>query len=352
MRILHIIAGAKPEGAGQSALDAVLALAEAGLEQHVVTREGQDSAAALKAAGVAVKRAGFDKKWRDPTKVAIRDAAQKFRPDIVQYWTGRAAMFAPKALRARGVGWHGGFHKLARFKNCDWHIAASRHIAERVIKEGAPGERVDVVAPFAETPAAAPADRAAMATPDSAHVVLAFARPNSKKGMDTLVAAIARMPGVYLWVAGDSALEPELRKLAEEAEITDRARFANPRFDRAALLAACDAVAAPARLESSSHVAAEAWLAGRPLVASDGAAADIGAADGVDVLLAPRDDPKVMSERLARVLEDAELARRLIENGARAYEAHYSRTAFLRGSMALYERVRQNTAATTRKSAA
>jgi glycosyltransferase involved in cell wall biosynthesis len=343
MRILHVIAGAKQDGADQLTLDAVTALAAAGLEQCVVTRAGDRAGAvALAQARVPFKFAAFDKNWIEPTKAAIRVVGEKFRPDIVHYWMGRAAMFAPKALRARNVGWHGGFHKLARFKHCDWHMAASQSIAARIIKEGAPAERVDVVAPFADSVSAAPADRAALQTPDGAHVVLAFARPHRKKGFDTLIEAVARMPGVYLWIVNEGESEQSLRDLAKQAGIAERTRLLGRRIERAALLAACDAVALPARLEPFGQAAAEVWAAGRPLVATEASGPAAGATDEVDVLLAPRDDSKALRERLGRVLEDAELARRLIENGVRAYEANYTRTAFVRASMAFYERVRQS----------
>jgi len=43
MRVLHVIAGAKEGGAESIMLDAALALAEAGVLQHVVTRDHNEA---------------------------------------------------------------------------------------------------------------------------------------------------------------------------------------------------------------------------------------------------------------------------------------------------------------------
>src|SRR5512147_2386119 len=66
MRVLHVIAGAKGGGAESIMLDAVAALAEAGVSQHVITRGGKARLAALEAAGVSYEIAHFDKDSREP----------------------------------------------------------------------------------------------------------------------------------------------------------------------------------------------------------------------------------------------------------------------------------------------
>jgi len=84
MRILHVIAGAKEGGAESIMLDAALALAEAGVEQHVVTRDHNESRLTeLTAAGVPVTIASFDKVWREPTKTALKQTVEKFQPNVL-----------------------------------------------------------------------------------------------------------------------------------------------------------------------------------------------------------------------------------------------------------------------------
>src|SRR5262249_13767254 len=112
MRILHVIAGAKEGGAESIMVDSVQALAEAGVDQFVVTR-GHNLArlASFSDAGVPFTIASFDKVWRDPTKDAIRSAANEFKPDVIHYWMGRAGTFALRSYRARNLAWYGGYYK-------------------------------------------------------------------------------------------------------------------------------------------------------------------------------------------------------------------------------------------------
>ncbi len=353
MRVLHVIAGAKEGGSETLMLDAVRALGDAGVDQHVIAREDFTTAAdALANTGIPVKFAAFDKTWREPTKALIRATSAKFRADVVQYWLGRSALFAPKHLRRMSVGCHGGFHKLARFKNCDWHMAASPLIAERIITEGAPEDRVVVIPPTIDAPSTNCADRASLTTPNDAHVLLALSRQHRKKSLQRLILALKRLPGVYLWALGEGAADPDTRELVDKLGLGDRVRLLTATNNRAALIAACDAVVLPARVEHFGKIAAEAWAARKPLLVSEPAGAAIGARDDIDALFLADENGELLVERLRQVIEDGELVRRLVDNGARAYETRYAKPAFIRASMAFYERVRAKQREFANKSAA
>ena len=61
MRIMHVMAGAPEGGAENIMLESVLALAEAGLEQHVVTRpDNQFRVQKFREAGIGVDTASFN----------------------------------------------------------------------------------------------------------------------------------------------------------------------------------------------------------------------------------------------------------------------------------------------------
>jgi glycosyltransferase involved in cell wall biosynthesis len=57
------------------------------------------------------------------------------------------------------------------------------------------------------------------------------------------------------------------------------------------------------------------------------------------------DDVRALRDAIRRVLEDAETAHRLVENGRRAYESGYTRQAFVRSAMALYDKIKVAAAA-------
>jgi len=340
MRVLHVIAGAKDGGAESIMLDAALALAEAGVAQHVVTR-GHNGArlSALAQAGVPVTLADFSPLLRAPTAMAIHSAIDNFKPDVLHFWMGRAGTFAPAKWRARSVGWYGGYYKLSRFRHCAWHAGMTQDIVDHIVREGAPADRVVMLSSYANLEIAPPTPRASLNTPEDAPALLTLARLHPKKGIDTLLEALAGLPGVHAWIAGSGPIEGELRAQAERLAVADRAHFLGWREDRASLFAACDVVAFPSRYEPFGNVTIEAWAARRPLVVADAAGPAATVTNEVDALLIPKDDPEALRRALARVIEDGDLAQRLVENGARTYEARFTKEAFVRASMALYERM-------------
>jgi len=353
MRILHVIAGAKEGGAENHMLENVLALAEAGVEQFVVTRgHNEGRLARFAKAGVPFTITSFDKVWRDPTNAAIREAGEKFDPDVIHYWMSRAGTYAPKPWRARNLGWYGGYYPVGRFKTCEWHAAVTADIVRSIVEEGVPKDRAQVLHNYAHLEPGQRVNRAEFDTPEEAPMVLALARLHWKKGLDTLLNAMVGMPGVYCWIAGDGPLEADLKALCEQLGLNDRVRFLGWRSDRAALLAACDVVAFPSRYEPFGNVTIEAWAADKPLVVADAAGPAATVTNEVDALLVPKDNVDALRAALLRVLDDADLAKRLVENGARAYEANFTKPAFVRSAMALYERIRTHAKDAKRATAA
>ena len=343
MRVLHVMAGADAGGAETMMLDGVLALAEAGVAQHVVTRGAPDRIAAMRAAGVPVDEARFDKIFRLPTTLKIESAIARFKPDVLHYWMGRAGMFAPAAQRDRSLGWYGGYYKLSRFRNCAWQAGVTSNIARHIVEQGAPVDHVNTLHTFAAIEDAAPVSRASLDTPEDAPVVLALARLHWKKGIDTLLDALADLPGVYGWIAGSGPLEAELKARAKKLGLNGRVRWLGWRNDRAALLGACDVVAFPSRYEPFGTVTVEAWAASRPLVVADAAGPKATVKDEIDALLVSKDDVAALRVALGRVLEDADLRGTLVANGRRAYEAGFTKQAFVRAAMALYETIKTAT---------
>jgi glycosyltransferase involved in cell wall biosynthesis len=147
------------------------------------------------------------------------------------------------------------------------------------------------------------------------------------RGQDVLVRALPalreRFPALRAVVVGDPhprgpdrEYHQELRDLARGLGVLDALVFTGHVELLGDVYAAADVVVNPTRREAFGRVAAEALLAGRPVVATGVEAVPEVLRDGVDALLVAPGSPVELAAATARVLEDEQLAARLVANGA------------------------------------
>lgn len=341
MRILHVMAGASEGGAENIMLESVLALQELdGVAQCVVTRtNNQFRLESFQAAGITTHTASFDRVMKFRTKSVLSKAINEFKPDVIEYWMGRAGEFAPAKYRDISIGWYGGYYKLKRFTNCRWHVGLTKDLIRHIGEQGVAKNHIGLIHTMADFEGAAPVDRATLDTPEDAPVALALARLHIKKGLDTLLDATAKVPGLYVWIAGDGPIEDELKAQCTALGLDNRVRFLGWRNDRGALLAACDFVAFPSRYEPFGTVTVDAWAAGRALVAADADGPAAYVKDGINGLLIPKDNVDALIVAMDRVINEAGLSDTLVAGGTATYNASFTKQAFQRDSLAFYEKI-------------
>ncbi len=166
--------------------------------------------------------------------------------------------------------------------------------------------------------------RASLRTSPDATVILALGRLHPNKAFDVLIRALADVPGVMLWLAGDGPREEDLKALARDLAIADRVRFLGWRNDTADPIAAADILICPSRHEPLGNVVIEGWAQAKPVVAaaSDGPRHLI--TDGETGLLCPVDAPTPLAEALRAVVADTALAARLGAGGEAAFRARFT----------------------------
>jgi glycosyltransferase involved in cell wall biosynthesis len=92
------------------------------------------------------------------------------------------------------------------------------------------------------------------------------------KGLDLVLGALARVPGIHLTLQGpDWGDRPSLEGRAESLGVRDRVRFLDADYDRTAgeLIASHDAFCLPSRFEGFGIAALEAMIAARPVLITD-----------------------------------------------------------------------------------
>jgi glycosyltransferase involved in cell wall biosynthesis len=235
----------------------------------------------------------------------------------------------------------GGYYKRSHFRRSDYFVTITPDIRRYLIGEGVDPDRVRHINNFAETEdAGAPADRAALGTPDDAALLLALGRLHRAKALDTLLDAVAQVPDVYLWIAGEGPDRAALEAQARSLGIDNRVRFLGWREDRAALLSAADICVFPSRYEPFGTVFVQAWAQRTALVttASDGPRQYV--RDGVDGLMVPVDDTAALAAALRRMAGDPTLRVALAAAGHARYEAEFTREATVAAYRAFYREIR------------
>jgi len=325
MRILHVIAGAEIGGAETFAVDAITALAERGVAQHVICRPFPLQLKRYADAGVSTTTMGFSA-WDHVLHAGIvAREAKRFGADLVHAWMSRAGSFIPHRLPCPAIGWFGDYYKLKYFRNCDAFFGVTPDISASIIQRGMPAARVFTTNTFGTMPDTAPVSRASLDTPQNATIALVLSRMHRVKGIDTMLEATARVPGLFVWLAGDGPELETYRALATSLGLNDRVRFLGWRNDRKSLLEAANICVLPSRYEPFGTVIVEAWAAGRPLVATSADGARQYVRHDQDGLLSPIEDVPALAANLARLLAEPDLGPRLKAAGSARFAADFTR---------------------------
>lgn len=339
MRVLHIMAGAEVGGAEIAFLDLLRALHKRGVTQQAIIRTHEQRAGYLTTHGIPTYQAPF-RKWFDwKTPRLIRQTVHAFQPDIVQTWMSRASTLTPN-LDAVQVGWLGGYYNAKYYQRADYVVAVAPGILDDFRRQGWPADRMEVMRTFATViDNTQPVDRMLYNTPEGAPLILGLGRLHYEKGFDVLLKALPKVPGAYVWLAGDGPERADLHQLAHDLGVQERVHFLGWRTDREALLKAADICVIPSRLEGFGTVMIEAWANRVPLIASASAGPREHIVHGDNGLLVPVDDVDTLSMALDMLIADQSLAAHLVARGWEDYQDHFTEEAVTQKYIEFYHRI-------------
>ncbi len=218
-------------------------------------------------------------------------------------------------------------------RQADGIWAISRHTAEAVERvQGVNRTRIAV-----QTPALDPAffcadvEPVELPVPAGGMVLLTVGRilaSEPGKGVDTVIRTLPSLleafPNVYYIVVGDGDGRPALERLAATCGVSEHVVFVGSRSESIrGYYEAADIFVMPSRQEGFGIVYLEAMAAGKPIVAADrGGAKDV-VADGETGFLVSYGDVEGLKGRLATLLADDLLRRRMGEAGRKTVAERY-----------------------------
>jgi glycosyltransferase involved in cell wall biosynthesis len=254
--------------------------------------------------------------------IAYRDGSRCYRctagnmhPGVMLHCRGSVAEAA-----VYGFGLHRQLPRL--LEHADALVAVSESTASRLVEQGLPADRIEVLPNFVRPRAQPPADTGEFA--------LASGRLVEEKGFDTAIAA-ARAARVPLTIAGAGPDESRLRALADEtvtfAGLLPPAELGELRHRAAVVLA-------PSRWdEPCPYSVLDAMSDGVPVLASDRG----GLPELVDTQsVIPADDLGAWTQALGAMWEDPDLRRARGEQGLARVRERFSEDRYLARLLSIY----------------
>ncbi|WP_328523106.1 glycosyltransferase [Kribbella sp. NBC_00359] len=189
--------------------------------------------------------------------------------------------------------------------------------------------------------------------------ILSLGRLVERKGVDTVVQAVSRVPDAELVVAGGPIHafddDPEVRRLRAEATrlgVADRVHLvgAVARRDVAALIRSADLVVCTPWYEPFGIVPLEAMACGKPVVASAVGGLLDTVVDGVTGIHVPPRDPGRLAAVLNDLLHNSPLCKELGRAGLERVERKYTWAKVAADTEDVYERIKTPVTTTGRSS--
>lgn len=338
MKVMHYHLG-KDGGAERFFVHLVNALARRGVEQTAVIRPNRlwrqniDSVCNI-----------IESNFRNVSPdrlllpLKVMRMAKEQKPDALMSWATRPSRLMPNYKGCIKLSRLGDYPtKLDYFKNTDILVCNTPGIAEHVKAIGWT-RGVEVVSNFTDTQRMPPISRASLDTPDNATVVMSMGRFVKRKGFHTLIDAVEKLPGVYLWIAGDGEEREDLEKQIDARNMRERVRLLGWQHDTRPFVAACDVFVMPSSHEPLGNVILEAWAQNRPVVSSRSEGPQWFMRDGDNGLMVDIGDVDGFSSAIRQVIDDAALRDRLSLQGYETLMSQFSEEAVANAYIELFKR--------------
>ncbi|MET3855462.1 glycosyltransferase [Rhizobium sp. OAE497] len=268
----------------------------------------------------------------------VRYLAEREKPDALFSWATRASRLMPNYKGCIKISRLGDYPtNLSYFKNTDVLVCNTPGIGEHVRNIGWT-RGVEVISNFTTTDRVAPVDRATLDTPEGVPVVMSMGRFVPRKQFALLTAAVAKLPGVYLWLAGDGEEMENVRKVAADLGVSDRVRFLGWQKDTRPFVAASDIFVMPSSHEPLGNVILEAWAQHKPVVSSRSEGPLWFMRDGENGLLVDIGDTDGFSRAIERLINDNVLSEKVAAGGNKTLMQQFSEEAVCNAYIELFKR--------------
>jgi glycosyltransferase involved in cell wall biosynthesis len=286
---------------------------------------------------------------------------KQLRPDVVHAHDPHGVAMAglalsmstqpsqPPLVASRRVDFHLKGSSLSRWKyrQVDCFICASEAIRQILLADGVPDERTVTVHEGIDLERVASAPPARLHEelwlPHQAPIVGNVAALVPHKGQRHLIEAavlvVRQVPDARFVIAGEGELRPALERQIREHRLEKHVLLAGFRPDVLSVHKAFDIFVLSSVTEGLGTSLLDAMACARPIVATTAGGIPEVVADGETGLLVPPRDHHALADAIVRLLNDADLRRRLGEAGLARVRERFSADRMVRDTLRVYERV-------------
>jgi glycosyltransferase involved in cell wall biosynthesis len=163
---------------------------------------------------------------------------------------------------------------------------------------------------------------------DGTRILLSVGRLSAEKGHADLIRAFRAFrqqnpkPSVRLILVGEGPERPHLMSLRKRFNLDEEVTLVGHQDDIGPYYAIADLFVLPSHSEGSPNVLLEAMSAGIPVIATNAGGIPELATHETDALLVEKKDVDALTAAISRLLEDAELRKRLSSSGRRVIFRH------------------------------
>lgn len=228
-------------------------------------------------------------------------------------------------------------HKwLSTYEKCvDLILAPSNFARQKLVENGWPRERIEVLQHFQSCP------DETQPHPGSGAPILYFGRLSAEKGLDDLLHAMQRLPNIELVIAGDGPQRAHLEALARRLELTNVCFAGQVEGSRLeGLIAASQFTVFPSRAyETMGKSILESYAQGRAVVATDLGSRRELVADGETGVLYRVKDVEQLAAAITFLCARPELAAKMGEAGLALVRARHSQEQHFFALEKIYEKL-------------
>ncbi|TWU29154.1 glycosyltransferase [Novipirellula artificiosorum] len=241
------------------------------------------------------------------------------------------------------------FANKVLLRRCDHIVAVGKQVKQALIdNEGISANRIEVIYngidinAFRHSPGVRAEVRQELGISDADIAVFQVARLNALKDHGTAVRTWARLtdcPTVRLFLVGDGEERPSIERLIDKLGLHRSITLLGTRNDVPRLINAADMFLMTSVSEGIPLTLIEAMANGVPCVSTDaGGIAEV-VLDGVTGLLSPAGDDAAIAASVMRLAKDADLRKRMGEQGCERAETLFSDSTMHAAYQGLYRQM-------------